>query len=175
MRFVKKNAIVDEFLFCQEMKERTRAKDVFDLVNAFLRKNSIAWNKVGSVCTDGAPAMIGLMKQVALHMVSNHCAIHKYVLACKTFPLELKSGLDFAGKAVNFIRGTALNSQLFEAFCDYFRKDHQYLLFHTEVRWSSRGKVLSRVAGFVTKVAVFLGEHRSVELATLFDDNRFQL
>ena len=41
MRFVKENTIVDEFLFCQEMKERTRAKDVFDLVNAFLRENSI--------------------------------------------------------------------------------------------------------------------------------------
>ena len=51
VRFVKENAIVDEFLLCQEMKERTRAKDVFDLVNAFLRENSIAWNKVGSVCT----------------------------------------------------------------------------------------------------------------------------
>ena len=42
VRFVKENAIVDEFLFCQEMKERTRAKDVLDLVNAFLRENSIA-------------------------------------------------------------------------------------------------------------------------------------
>ena len=59
MRFAKEKAIVDEFLFCQEMKKRTRVKDVFDLVNAFLRENSIAWNKVKSVCTDGAPAMIG--------------------------------------------------------------------------------------------------------------------
>ena len=56
------------------MKERTRAKDVLDLVNAFFRENSIAWNKVGLVCTDGAPAIIGhrsgfvtLIKQVAPH------------------------------------------------------------------------------------------------------------
>ena len=42
MKFLKGNAIVDEFLFCQEMKERTRAKNVFALVNAFLRENSIA-------------------------------------------------------------------------------------------------------------------------------------
>ena len=67
--------IVDEFLFCQEMKKRTRAKYVFNLVNACLRENSVTWNKVGSVCTDGAPALIGhrsgfvaLMKQVALHI-----------------------------------------------------------------------------------------------------------
>ena len=83
MRFAKENAIVCEFLFCQEIKERIRAKDVLDLVNAFLRENSIPWNKMGSVCTDGALAMIGhqsgfvaLMKQVAPHIVSNHCAIH---------------------------------------------------------------------------------------------------
>ena len=59
VRFLKGNAIADESLFCQEMKKRTRFKDVFDLINAFLRENSIAWNKMGSVCIDGAPAMIG--------------------------------------------------------------------------------------------------------------------
>ena len=89
MRFVHKNAIVDEFLFCLEMKERTRTKDVFDFVSAFLRENSIAWNKVGPVCTDGVLAMIGHrsgfvapLKQVATHIVSNHRAIRKYALAC---------------------------------------------------------------------------------------------
>ena len=47
VRFVKENAVVDDILFCQKMKKRTRAKNVFDLVNAFLCENSIAWNKVG--------------------------------------------------------------------------------------------------------------------------------
>ena len=112
------------------MKERTRAKDVFDLVNAFFRENSIAWNKMGLVCTDDAPAMIGhrsgfaaLINQVAPHIVSNHCAIHKYALACKTLPLELKNVLDSAVKAVNFICGRAVNSRLFKAFRDDLGKE----------------------------------------------------
>ena len=141
MRFVKENAIVNEYLFCQKMKEKTRAKDVFDLVSAFLRENSITWTKVGLVCTDGAPAMIGhqssfvaLMKQVAPHIVSNHCAIHKYALACMILPLELKSVLDSARKAMNFIRGRAMNSRLFKPFCGDLGMEHQYLLFHTVVR-----------------------------------------
>ena len=68
-----------------------------------------------------------------------------------------------------------MNSLLFKAFCDDLGKDHQYLFFHTEVRWLPRGKVLSRVAELVTEVAAFLREHGFVELATLFNDNRFQL
>ena len=78
-----KSKIYIEFLFCQEMKERIKAKDVFGLVNAFLCENSIAWNKVGSICTDGAPAMRGhrsgfvaQTQQVAPHIVANHCDIH---------------------------------------------------------------------------------------------------
>ena len=76
---------------------------------------------------------------------------------------------------MNFIRGRAVNYRLFKAFCNDLGKEHQYLLFHTQVRWLSRGKVLSHVAELGTEVAVFLREHGSVELATLFDDNRFQL
>ena len=137
---------------------------------------------MGSVCIDGAPAMMGHrsgfvapLKQVAPHIVSNYCAIHKYALACKTLALKLKGVLDSVVKAVNFICGRVVNSRLFKAFCDGLEKEHQYLLFHTEVQWLLRGKVLSRVAKLVTEVALFLREHGSVEFATLFDGNRFQL
>ena len=42
VKFVKENTFVNKFLFREEIKERTRAKDVFDLVNAFIHENSIA-------------------------------------------------------------------------------------------------------------------------------------
>ena len=67
-----------------------------------------------------------------------------------------------------------MNSRLFKGFCDNLGKEHQYLLFHIEVRWLSREKVLSRVAELVNEVAAFL-EYGSGKLATLFDDNSFQL
>ena len=101
---------------------------------------------------------IAPLKKVAPRIVSNHCAIFKYSLACKTHPLELKSVLDSVVKAVNFIRGRVINFQLFKVFCDNLVQEHQYLLFHTEVWWLLRGKVLSRVAEFNTEVAVFLCE-----------------
>ena len=68
---------------------------------------------------------VAQMKQVASHIVSNHCASHKYVLVCKTLPLELKGVLDSVIKAVNFIRGIAVNFRLFKAFCNDRGKDHQ--------------------------------------------------
>ena len=73
------------------------------------------------------------LKQVAQHTVSNYCAIHKYALACRTLPLELKSVFDFIVKAVNFIRGRAVNFRLCKAFCEDLGKEPQYLLFHAEV------------------------------------------
>ena len=53
---------------------------------------------------------VALMKEVAPHRVLNHCATHKYVLACKTLLLELKSILDSVVKAMKFICGRAVNS-----------------------------------------------------------------
>ena len=75
---------------------------------------------------------------------------------------------------MNFIRGRQRIPD-YSTFCDHLGKEHQYLIFHTEVPWLSRGKVLSRVAELVTQVAVLLREHGSVELATLFDNKRLQL
>ena len=89
-----------------------------------------------------------------------------------TLPLELQGVLDFVVKAVNFICGRAVNIQ---NILPRPWKEASVPFFHTKLRWLSRGKALTRVAEFVTEVAVFLREHGSVELATLFHDNRFQL
>ena len=53
------------------------------------------------------------MKQVALHIVSNHHVIRKYPSACKTLPLEFKSVLDSVVRAVNlFVAGPKIPDYL---------------------------------------------------------------
>ena len=49
----------DEFLFCKTLQTMTKADDVLRLVANFFQKQQIKWEKLSSVCTDGAPAMIG--------------------------------------------------------------------------------------------------------------------
>ena len=46
---------------------------------------------------------------------------------------------------VNEIKSTALNTRLFRLLCQVLDENHEELLFHTEVRWLSRGNMLSRV------------------------------
>jgi hypothetical protein len=60
-------------------------------------------------------------------------------------PEELKKVLNESVKIVNVIKAMSLNSRLSEKLCHSMDSDHQQLLLHTEVRWLSRGKVLSRL------------------------------
>jgi len=51
-------------------------------------------------------------------MAVTHCVLHRYTVAAKSLPDQLKNVLSIVESAVNFIRGLPLNHCLFKVFCD---------------------------------------------------------
>lgn len=169
VRYVHADAIKEEFLFCEPLLETTKAIDILEMVKSFFDKQAFDWKKnLGSLCTDGAPAMLGntsglaaLVKKEAPHVIVTHCFLHRHALASKTLPTILKEVLSTAVKVVNFIRARALNHRIFKRFCQEMGAEHEVLLYHTEVRWLSRGQVLKRLMELRAEVSLLLKEKKA--------------
>lgn len=105
-----------------------------------------------AICTDGAQAMAGkrgglqaLIKRVSPNVQWTHCMIHRKVLACKQLSPELNNVMTDVIATVNYIKTRPVKAWIFSALCEEMGADYTAVLFHSESRWLSRGKVLSRV------------------------------
>ena len=82
---------------------------------------------------------------------------------------SLFEALSYCIKVVNFIKTRPLYSRLFAIFCNEMGADHLCLLFHTEARWLSRGKIIQRLFELREELLMFLGDHNA-ELASIMAD-----
>ena len=172
-RYEHAGELKEEFLMCKSLEMTTKWVKVLEKMDNFFQQNKISWKNVGSLCTHNAPSMLGaksgftiLVKKHAPHIISTHCALHRHALASKTLPEYLKAVLKHVIECVNFIRAHALNHCLFKVLCDQMGSEHTVVLYHTEVRWLSRGLEFSNY------VETFLQERKS-PLSKHFDDNKF--
>ena len=106
----------------------------------------------------GAQAYVKAMSPKATFV---YCFIHRFALCAKVMPSELLSCLNRIIKIVNFIKASALNTRLFARLCEDLGTDYKYLLYHTEVRWLSRGNMTRRVFELKEELLVFFREKNS--------------
>ena len=89
VRYVKGQEI-EELLFCKQLITTAKTIDVKNILDDFFTSNSLSWNMVSAVCTDGAPAMIGC-KSVSKGLIKSlapHIAFH--IACCTNTHLYLK-------------------------------------------------------------------------------------
>ena len=180
VRYMHADGIKEEFLFCEPLFESTKAADVLQTVNNFFAKQDFNWKRnIGSLCTDGAPSMLGktsgfatLVKKEAPQIIVTHCFLHRHALASKTLPSNLQEILSTSVKVVNFIRARALNHRIFKKLCQEMGAQHEVLLYHTEVRWLSKGQVLKSLMELRKEVSFFLREKQN-PLSVQFDCKEF--
>ena len=109
------------------------------------------------------------VKEVAPECESTHCVIHREMLASRRMSPEFNDVLVDVVKIINHIKAHALNSRLFEQLCEEMDAEHKCLLLHSEIRWLSRGKSLTRVFELRAPLKTFLSEKKS-PLAIHFSD-----
>lgn len=172
--------VKEELLCCLELKSFTTSAEIFDAINNYLCCKEIPWKKCIGLCTDGAASMTGkhsgvlakIRSVASENMIFTHCFIHREHLAAKKLSTQLNDALTQAVKIVNFIRASALNSRLFEILCREMGSEHEHLLLHAEVRWLSRGKVLTRLYELRHEVKILLVQKKSA-FYTFINDNKW--
>jgi len=181
VRYVSNDAIQCELLLSKDMTTTTTGKDVFELVDSFFKENNLQWTRLVGCTTDGAPAMLGRksgfqarVKAVSPSVTSVHCFIHRFALAAKVLPSGLKASLNLIVKMVNHIKTSALNSRLFRIICEDIGSQYTTLLFHTEVRWLSRGNTTKRLFELREELLQFF-KTREHELQKNLEDENFIL
>jgi zinc finger BED domain-containing protein 5/7/8/9 len=78
------------------------------------------------------------------NFLSLHCIIHQQALCAKS--AVLKNTMEDAIAIVNFIRARAINHRQFRALLhDDGSTEKEDVLYHTNVRWLSKGEVIKRI------------------------------
>lgn len=167
-------------LFCKYVQTRATAEELFKIIDGYFKEHGLKWENCVGFCSDGAQTMAGkrkglqaLIRRAAPGAQWTHCIIHREALASRQLSPELNEVLTAVVDVVNFIKTRPLKVRLFSALCEGMGADHTAVLFHSEARWLSRGKVLSRIFELRTEILVFLEEENMYEAAGKFSDEQF--
>uniref|UniRef100_A0A8C7ZJR2 Uncharacterized protein n=1 Tax=Oryzias sinensis TaxID=183150 RepID=A0A8C7ZJR2_9TELE len=162
------SSLQEDILFCGELPTRATAEECFRCMDNYFTENGLDWQNCVGVCSDGAASMTGRHRGVIKQILDlapeakwTHCFLHRENLAAKKMSPEFHEVMDVTVKTINFIKSNAVNSRCFAQLCEGMEADHVQLLYHSEVRWLSRGLVLTRIFELRKEVFSFLTDKKS--------------
>ena len=139
----------EEFLFCTPLTTMATGADIFSVVDNF-QQEGIIWQNCVSLCTDGAPAMLGArhgftarVRQINSSVQVVHCLLHRENLVAQHLSPYLSAAMKEVVGVVNLIKASAVNSRLFEQLCVDNGSQFKHLVFYSNVKWLSCGTVSS--------------------------------
>ena len=98
--------------------------------------------------------------------------LHRENLAEKEIQKDLALVFKKVVFVVNFTKSLPLHTRLFTVLCDQIGAEHNGLLFHSNCRWLSQGKVLERVLSLRNEIDTFLKEQKH-EFVDRFSDDKW--
>ena len=167
-------SVHEDLLGLVSLRGRTRGVDIKEAVVRLLYEKipDLSLNKLCGLTTDGCPSMTGkendaviLLKKDAQQsfphqdILNVHCIIHQESLRAKT--LKMDHVMDVVIKCVNEIRTKALKYRQFQSILEEVGAEYGDLIYHCDVRWLSRGKVLERFQNLLEEFRQFLREKQS--------------
>ena len=159
--------ITEELLDLQSLKARQEEWIYLTLSVTAVDDFKLPWSKVSGIVTDGAPAMAGEHRGLSKlicdkvseqggNAVKLHCIIHQQVLCAKCVKFE--HVMQPVVKTINFIRSKALHHRQFQRFLLDIDAEYGDVIYHTDVRWLSRGSALQCFFSLRREIGQFLAE-----------------
>uniref|UniRef100_A0A287DDH4 General transcription factor II-I repeat domain-containing protein 2B n=1 Tax=Ictidomys tridecemlineatus TaxID=43179 RepID=A0A287DDH4_ICTTR len=159
--------VSEELLDTVPMTGTKSANEVFSRVEKSLKKFNIDWSKLVSVASTGTPAMVdansGLVTKLKSKVAtlckgsdlkSIRCIIHPESVCAQK--LKMDHVMDVVVDSVNWVCSRGLNHGKFTTLL--YELDSQYgsLLYHTGIKWLSRGLVLKRFFESLEEIDSFM-------------------
>lgn len=158
-------SVKEELLTIMTLKDTTRGEDVYNTFKSFITEYGLPIEKLASITTDGAPSMVGKHKgfiklcsddETFPPFFSYHCILHQQALCGKI--MKMAHVMNVVVKIVNSIRSKSLQRRKFRVLLEELDSQYGELQMYTEVRWLSRGMVLSRFMDLLPEIRTFLSE-----------------
>lgn len=172
--------VKEELLFCTEMSSPSTDLEVFELIDKYIDSRSLSWNHCVGFCADGATSMTdrcsrlkSKIQEVAKNSVTfTHCFIHREHLATEKLSPCLHEILLQSAQILSFVKNGASDSQMLTTLCEEMGSEHVNLPLNAEVRWLSKGRILTRLFELRHEIEILLNQKHS-DLARYFQDKEW--